>query len=109
MSDSDALAALRLMMLARSVDDRAIKLNRGGKIGIYSPVHGQEATVVGACWALDPSRDWIVPAYREQPALLRHGFPLANLLGGYLGKVSATPIPHGVNMVARAVSVSAQL
>jgi len=109
MSDSEALAALRLMMLSRSVDDRAIKLNRGGKIGIYSPVHGQEATVVGSCWALDPSRDWLVPAYREQPALLRHGFPLANLLGGYMGKVSATRIPDGVNMLPRQVSVAAQL
>src|SRR5580704_5285593 len=57
MSDAEALAALRLMILSRSIDDRAIKLNRGGKIGIYSPVHGQEATVVGSCWALDPSRD----------------------------------------------------
>ena len=107
--DSDALDALRLMMLSRSVDDRAIKLNRTGRIGSYSPVHGQEAAVVGSCWALDPKRDWIVPAYREQPALLRHGFPLANLFGGYLGKVSATRIPDGVNMLPRQVSVGAQL
>src|SRR4051794_24278617 len=59
MNDGEALAALRLMMLSRAVDARAIKLNRTGAIGIYSPVHGQEASVVGSCWALEPKRDWL--------------------------------------------------
>jgi pyruvate dehydrogenase E1 component alpha subunit len=109
MSDEDALDALRLMMLSRAVDDRAIKLNRTGSIGIYSPVNGQEATVVGSCWALDPQRDWLVPAYREQPALLRHGLPLATLFASYLGKLGATRIPDGVKLLPRQVSVGAQL
>lgn len=109
LTDAEALGALRLMMLSRAVDDRAIKLNRMGSIGIYSPVQGQEATVVGSCWALDPKRDWIVPAYREQPALIRHGLPLANLFGGYLGKFSANRVPEGVNLLPRQVSVAAQL
>ena len=109
MTDDEALSALRLMMLSRLVDDRAIKLNRTGNIGIYSPVDGQEAAVVGSSWALDPKRDWLVPAYREQPAMLRHGLPLANLLGSYLGRVSATRIPDEVNMLPRQVSVGAQL
>ncbi len=109
MSDSEALDALRLMMLSRAVDERAINLNRGGSIGIYSPVHGQEASVVGSCWALDPTRDWLVPAYREQPALIRHGLPLADLFGGYLGKVSATRVPDGVKLLPRQVSIATQL
>ncbi len=109
MSDSEALAALRLMMLSRAIDDRAIKLNRGGSIGIYSPVHGQEAAVVGSCWALDPKRDWLVPAYREQPALVRHGLPLSNLFGGYLGKVVATRVPDGVKLLPSQVSIATQL
>ncbi len=109
MSDDEATAALRLMMLSRAVDDRAVKLNRTGRIGIYSPVEGQEASVVGSCWALDPRRDWIVPAYREQPAWLRQGLPLANLFGGYMGHVSALRIPDSVNLLPRQVSIGAQL
>ena len=109
LSNSETLNALRLMMLSRAVDDRAIKLNRMGRIGIYGPVHGQEATVVGSCWALEPQRDWMVPAYREQPALLHHGLPLANLFGGYMGRVVATRIPDGLKMLPRQVSVAAQL
>src|SRR5260370_16253038 len=69
MSDDEALRALRLMMLSRAIDDRAIKLNRTGSIGIYSPVDGQEPTVVGSCWALDPHLAWLVPPYRQQPPL----------------------------------------
>lgn len=109
MDDDEALRALRLMMLSRAIDDRAIKLNRTGTIGIYSPVDGQEATVVGSCWALDPQRDWLVPAYREQPALIRHGLPLANLFAGYVGRFGAARIPDGIKMLPRQVSVGAQL
>src|SRR3972149_11375780 len=76
MPDEMVLDALRLMKLSRALDALAIKLQRLGRLGVYGPVHGQEASVVGAAFALDPARDWIVPAYREQPAMLRHGLPL---------------------------------
>jgi len=66
LDDQQALEALRLMLLSRSLDERAIKLQRLGRLGTYGPVHGQEASVVGSAMALDPSRDWIRPAYREQ-------------------------------------------
>src|SRR5713101_2104464 len=73
MSDALVLEGLRLMKLSRALDALAIKLQRLGRLGTYGPVHGQEASVVGSAFALDPTRDWIVPAYREQPAMLRHG------------------------------------
>jgi pyruvate dehydrogenase E1 component alpha subunit len=56
--------ALRLMLLSRAVDERLIKLQRMGRVGVYGPVHGQEAAVIGSAMALDPKRDWIVPASR---------------------------------------------
>src|SRR5690349_6132444 len=80
LDDAQSLEALRLMLLSRALDERAIKLQRLGRLGTYGPVHGQEASVVGSAMALDPLRDWIVPAYREQPAMLRHGLPLERLL-----------------------------
>ena len=93
MDDDTALEALRWMMLSRALDDRAIKLNRLGRLGVYGPVQGQEASVVGAHFAIDPARDWLVPAYREQPAMLRHGYPIANLLAAYMGRLSAVRVP----------------
>ncbi len=109
MSDDETLAALRLMMLSRAVDEWAVRLQRMGRLGTYGPVHGQEASVVGTSWALDPRLDWLAPAYREQPAMLHHGMPLERLLAVYMGKLTAGRIPDEVRMLPRNQSVGAQL
>jgi pyruvate dehydrogenase E1 component alpha subunit len=109
MSDDETLAALRLMMLSRAVDEWAVKLQRMGRLGTYGPVHGQEASVVGSSWALDPKLDWLAPAYREQPAMLHQGMPLEKLLAVYMGKLTAGRIPDDVRMLPRNQSVGAQL
>ncbi len=109
MDDATARDALRLMMLSRALDERAIKMNRLGRLGVYGPVMGQEASVVGSHFAIDPSVDWLVPAYREQPAMLRQGYPLANLLAAYMGRLSAVRVPDGVLMLPRQQSVGTQL
>lgn len=109
MDDATSREALRLMMLSRALDERAIRMNRQGQLGVYGPVLGQEASVVGSHFAIDPAVDWLVPAYREQPAMLRHGYPLANLLAAYMGRLSAVRIPDGVLMLPRQQSVGAQL
>src|SRR5438132_11852260 len=109
LDESAVLGALRLMMLSRALDERAVKLNRLGRIGVYGPVQGQEACVVGTCMALDLSCDWLVPSYREQPAMLRQGLPLQNLFATHMGKVNAARIPDGVRMLPRQQSVGAHL
>jgi len=109
MTDGETLAALRLMMLSRAVDEWAVKLQRMGRLGTYGPVHGQEASVVGSSWALDPKLDWLAPAYREQPAMLHQGMPLEKLLAVYMGKLTAGRIPEDVNMLPRNQAVAAQL
>src|ERR1700722_7526789 len=79
MSEGQIREALRLMLQSRALDDLAIKLQRLKRIGLYAPVVGQEAAVIGSEMVLEPARDWLVPASREQPAMLRHGLPLANM------------------------------
>ena len=109
MPDELVLEALRLMKLSRAFDALAIKLQRLGRLGTYGPVHGQEASVVGSAFALDRARDWIVPAYREQPAMLRHGLPLERLFAQYMGRRSGGRIPDDVNLVPRQQAVAAQI
>ncbi|MBI4347844.1 MAG: pyruvate dehydrogenase (acetyl-transferring) E1 component subunit alpha [Elusimicrobia bacterium] len=109
MSEALTLEALRLMKLSRALDALATKLQRLGRIGIYGPVHGQEASVVGSAFALDPARDWIVPATREQPAMLRHGLPLDRMLARYMGRIDHARIPDGVNLLPRSEAIAAQL
>jgi pyruvate dehydrogenase E1 component alpha subunit len=109
MSDALVLEALRLMKLSRALDSFATKLQRMGQMGLYGPLHGQEASVVGSAFALDPTRDWMVPAYREQPAWLHHGLSLERLFAQYMGRIVDARIPEGVNLLPRNQAVAAQL
>jgi TPP-dependent pyruvate/acetoin dehydrogenase alpha subunit len=101
--------ALRLMLLSRALDEKCTKLHRQGRLGLYAPVLGQEAAVVGSHLAIDPAVDWLVPASREQPAMLRHGWPLDRLLASLLGRIEAARIPDDVRMLPRQQSIATQL
>lgn len=109
MTDEAVLDALRYMTLARTFDERATSLQRQGRFGTFSSVRGQEASVVGSASALDPSRDWIVPQYRELPALLRHGLPLENFALYFMGHPDGGAIPDGVRTLPIQISLAAQL
>ena len=109
MRSDQILEAYRLMVQSRAIDDLATKLQRLKRVGLYAPVHGQEAAVVGSAMALDPHRDWMVPASREQPAMIRHGLPLINFFAGYMGRLNHAEIPHGVKLLPRQQAIGAQL
>ncbi|MDP3966899.1 MAG: thiamine pyrophosphate-dependent enzyme [Nocardioides sp.] len=100
---------LRLMLLSRALDEKCTILHRQGRLGLYAPVHGQEAAVVGSHLAIDPAVDWLVPASREQPAMLRHGWTLDRLLASLLGRIDAARIPDDVRMLPRQQAIAAQL
>ena len=109
MSREQVLEAYRLMLQSQAIDDLAIKLQRLKRVGLYAPVQGQEAAVVGSALALDPRRDWLVPASREQPAMIRHGLPLVNFFAGYMGRLDSAGIPEGVKLLPRQQAIAAQL
>jgi pyruvate dehydrogenase E1 component alpha subunit len=109
LTDEQVVEGLRLMLLARTADRRAVSLQRQGRLGTVAPVAGQEAAFVGSAMALDPARDWIVPQYREMPALLRHGYPLERFFGYLKGNAAAAEIPDGVNMFPTQISLGAQI
>ncbi len=109
MSSEQVTKALRLMLLSRMLDERLTKLQRMGRVGLYGPVHGQEAAVVASAMALDRNRDWIVPASREQPAMLHHGLPLVSLFAAYMGRIDDAAIPPGVKLLPRQQAIGAQL
>ena len=74
------LEALRFMMFGRAFDARCWSLQRQGRLGTFAPITGQEASLMGSALAVDPARDWLVPQYRELPALLRHGYPIERVV-----------------------------
>ena len=109
LSGEDLLAAFRLMLLSRRVDERAFNLNRQGRLGTFSPVHGQEAAVVGSAFALDRDRDWIVPQYRELPAMLHHGYTLERFFLYFIGNPEGNRMPEGVRLLPYQISIATQL
>lgn len=109
MSDELVTEALRFMVLTRVFDEKATAMQRQGRFGTFSSVRGQEASVVGASFALDPRRDWLAPQYRELPALLRHGYPLENFAMYFMGNPRGGGIPAGVNMLPLQISLAAQI
>lgn len=109
MTDDQIREALELMLLSRGVDERLTKLQRLGRVGLYAPVEGQEAAVIGSGMALDRDRDWLVPASREQPAMLRHGLPLRSLFASYMGRLEFAGIPAEVKLLPRQQAICAEM
>lgn len=69
----------RLMVQTRQLDDRAMKLQRQGRIGFYVPSIGQEACAVGSAFALS-DKDWCYPSYREPGAALAVGVSIQAMI-----------------------------
>jgi len=84
LADSDLKNLYRVMVLTRMVDERAIKLQRQGRIGFYVPSTGQEASHIGAALALQ-SDDWVYPSYRDPGITLLRGITVAELLNQCYG------------------------
>jgi pyruvate dehydrogenase E1 component alpha subunit len=97
------------MLLSREVDDKAVALQREGRLGTFAAVHGQEAAVVGSASALDPARDWVVPQYRELPAMLRQGYPLVRFFLYFRGNPLGNAVPEGVGLLPFQISLAAQI
>jgi pyruvate dehydrogenase E1 component alpha subunit len=107
--DDELIEAYRWMVFSRMLDERATSLQRQGRVGTYSAVYGQEASVLGSSFALDPARDWIVPQYRETPAILRHGYPLVAYLLYLLGNPLGGQVPEDVRVTPLQIALAAQL
>jgi len=79
LSDETFVAMFREMKLARHLDERAVSLQRQGRMGTYPPLAGQEGAQVGSTHALRDD-DWIVDQYREHGAVVVRGLEPEYLL-----------------------------
>ncbi|MBM4015424.1 MAG: pyruvate dehydrogenase (acetyl-transferring) E1 component subunit alpha [Planctomycetes bacterium] len=79
LSKERLLELYRVMVLTRVLDDRAMKLQRQGRIGFYVPAIGQEASHIGTAAALEKD-DWVFPSYRDPGIALLRGVPVVELL-----------------------------
>ncbi len=108
LSPEQLRALYRAMVLARRWDDRMITLSRQGRIGTYPPTRGQEAASLGPAFVMGKD-DWLVPSFREMPAMLYLGWPMDRLILGWWGghEYGAQP-PEGLNILPLCGPVATQ-
>jgi pyruvate dehydrogenase E1 component alpha subunit len=116
LADKDLLELWRWLVLLRTFDERAVALQRQGRIGTYALYWGEEATQAGALYACRET-DWIWPSYRQNAIGILRGVAPATVLAwwrGYGGKHGfwnprehrvgpicvpiATHLPHAVGL-----------
>ncbi|RXT15064.1 pyruvate dehydrogenase (acetyl-transferring) E1 component subunit alpha [Ammoniphilus sp. CFH 90114] len=107
-SDQKLKELMRKMVYTRVWDQRAISLNRQGRLGFYAPVAGQEASMVGSQSALD-KEDFILPSYRDIPQIVWHGLPLYQAFLYSRGHQHGGQIPEGVNVLMPQIIIGAQI
>ncbi|WP_254543491.1 pyruvate dehydrogenase (acetyl-transferring) E1 component subunit alpha [Halomarina pelagica] len=108
LSDEQLLALYESMKRSRALDEKGVALQRRGEIGTFAPAVGQEAAQVGSAFALRED-DWMVPSFREHPAYLTRGTPIAAILAYTAGMEEGAMIPEGEHNMPPSIAVGAQV
>ncbi|QKS71577.1 pyruvate dehydrogenase (acetyl-transferring) E1 component subunit alpha [Paenalkalicoccus suaedae] len=108
LSDEQLKEMMTRMVYTRIWDQRAISLNRQGRLGFYAPVAGQEASMIGTQYALE-KQDWILPGYRDIPQIHFHGLPLHQAFLWSRGHFQGGQVPEGVRIMLPQIIIGAQI
>lgn len=79
MATDDLVAGYRALLRARTFDEKAIALQRTGRLGTYASCLGQEAVGVGVAQMM-ADEDVLLPSFREHAAQLVRGVTMTELL-----------------------------
>jgi pyruvate dehydrogenase E1 component alpha subunit len=96
------------MVITRTFDDKAIALQRQGRMFTYASMFGQEASIIGAAYALE-TKDFVFPAFRESGMFLLRGVPASQVYAYWAGDERGMKIPKDVNVFPIAVPVGTQM
>lgn len=104
LSDKEIFYLYQKMVFIRLADQRALMLQRQGRMGTYAPIWGQEACQVGSACLLQ-KRDWVFPAFRELGATLMMGIPLKTIYLYWMGNELGSRAPEGINLMPVSIPV----
>ena len=108
LTDGEVKALYQKMIICRAFDEAAFRLQRSGRMGTYPQNKGQEATALGAARALRRNIDYLVPYYRDNPAMFLHGLPMHYVLLHWMGDERGNAIPENLAMNAVCVAIGTQ-
>ncbi|NNN07362.1 MAG: pyruvate dehydrogenase (acetyl-transferring) E1 component subunit alpha [Elusimicrobia bacterium] len=106
--DDLLLKMYRLMFQIRAFDERAILLQRSGRLGTYPMITGQEATQCVPPLCLKAS-DWAVPTYRGGGVYFARGMQMRHALLYWAGDDRGTHFPDGNNDMMFSIPVGTHL
>ncbi len=106
--DAGLVRMYRMMLLTRMFDQRALQLQREGRLGTYPSVLGQEASQVGSALALQTS-DWLVPAFRELGVFITLGYPLSEIYQYWNGDERGLLCPEGLHIFPICIAVGTHI
>ncbi|MBI1741918.1 pyruvate dehydrogenase (acetyl-transferring) E1 component subunit alpha [Candidatus Acetothermia bacterium] len=108
LKSEDIKKMYRWMVTARIFDERALALQRQGRLGTYAPLSGQEACQVGSGYALKPE-DWMFPSYREHAAQVIRGQRWLDVLTYWGGNEEGNRVPENVNNFTISIPIATQM
>jgi 2-oxoisovalerate dehydrogenase E1 component alpha subunit len=86
LSHDDMRQMYETMLLARQLDERMWLMNRAGRAPFVISVQGHEAAQAGMGFALDVSKDWLVPYYRDLALVLHFGMTPRDTMMSFLSR-----------------------
>ncbi|MGV8130903.1 MAG: pyruvate dehydrogenase (acetyl-transferring) E1 component subunit alpha [Candidatus Pacearchaeota archaeon] len=98
----------RFLILTKTFDDKALKLQRQGRMGTYAPMRGQEACQIGSAFAIQKN-DWVFPAFRENGVYMIKGVKPEMLYRYWIGDERGMQIPKDINILPVSITVGAHL
>jgi pyruvate dehydrogenase E1 component alpha subunit len=108
LSDQETFNLYQKMLFIRLADQKALMLQRQGRMGTYAPVWGQEACQVGSASTLKKG-DWVFPAFRELGTALMMEIPLKTIFLYWMGYEEGSRAPEGINVLPVCIPVGTHL
>ena len=108
LTDDELKRMYELLVLSRTFDQRALNLQREGRLGTYPSLLGQEASQVGSALAAEKT-DWIFPTFREAAVYITAGLPMDLLYQYWAGDERGMKIPEGLNLFPLCIPVGTQV
>jgi len=97
-----------LMILTRTADQKALNLQRQGRMGTFAPSRGHEACQIGAVFGVRKD-DWVFPYFRDLGLYLTLGYPLSAFYYYWMGNEAGLRSPDDLNIFPLAIPVASQI
>ncbi len=108
LSSEEMTGLYKLMARMRRFDEKALALQRQGRMGTWGSIRGQEACQAGLAVNL-LKEDWLAPSFREHGVMISRGIPMRQVYAIWRGDERGHHFPEGVNCLPVSIPVASQL